>query len=78
MLFAFGPEDLERLAIPIGVGVFFLTFLIVALSRRKRIADSYGKGKEARKKHPILARVADVVGVILLIGLVLWFFFWRK
>jgi hypothetical protein len=78
MLLAFGPEDLERLAVPIGVAVFLLTFLVVAFARRKQAAEGYSKGQEARKRHPILARVADVVGVLLLIGLALWFFFWRK
>jgi hypothetical protein len=77
MLFAFGPEDLERLAIPIGIGIAALIFLIVP-SYRKSVADSYKKGREARQKHPMLAWVANVVGVILLIIVVVWFVFWRK
>jgi hypothetical protein len=75
---AFGPEDLQRLAIPIAVGVFLVTFVIGGFWRRKKMAERYRKGQEARGKLLILARVADIVAVILLIGLVLWFFFWRK
>jgi hypothetical protein len=49
MLFAFGPEDLERYAIPIGIGIALLVILIVP-SLRRSILDSYKKGKEARER----------------------------
>lgn len=72
MLLAFGPEDLERLAIPIGIGIAALLFLLVP-SLRKDLMDSYRKGKEARENHPALVYVGHVVWALLLIGLVVWF-----
>ena len=44
MLFAFGPEDLTRFALPIGIGIAVLLFLIVP-SLRRGIIDSFQKGK---------------------------------
>jgi hypothetical protein len=49
MLFAFGPEDLERFAIPIGIGIAVLIILMVP-SFRRSIMDSYRKGKGARER----------------------------
>jgi hypothetical protein len=49
MLFAFGPEDLERYAIPAGIGIALLLILIVPWLRRS-ILDGYKKGKEARER----------------------------
>jgi hypothetical protein len=49
MLFGFGPEDLQRFAVPIGVGIAILLILIVP-SFRRTIIDSYKKGKEARER----------------------------
>jgi hypothetical protein len=72
---------LQRLAIPIGVVVFIITSALIAYSRRKQTAESYQRGREAREKHPTLARLADIVGVLLLLAMIafgLWFFFWRK
>jgi hypothetical protein len=49
MLLAFGPDDLERFAIPIGIGIAVLLILLVP-SFRRSIMDSYQKGKEARER----------------------------
>lgn len=49
MLFAFGPEDLQRFAIPIGIGLAVLVILIVP-SLRRSIIDSYKSGKEAGER----------------------------
>jgi hypothetical protein len=49
MLFAFGPEDLERFAIPIGIAIAVLLILIVP-SLRRSVIGSYKKGKEARER----------------------------
>jgi hypothetical protein len=49
MLFAFGPEDLERFAIPIGIGIAVLLILMVP-SFRRSIIDGYQKGKGARER----------------------------
>ena len=49
MLFAFGPEDLARLAIPIGIGIGVLMILIVP-SFRRSFMDSFKKGEEARER----------------------------
>lgn len=49
MLHAFGPGDLERWAIPIGIAVGVLFILIVPAFRRS-VLDSYKKGKEARER----------------------------
>jgi len=35
MLFAFGPEDLERFAIPIGIGIAVVIMVIVAVAVRR-------------------------------------------
>jgi hypothetical protein len=49
MLFAFGPEDLERFAIPIGIGIaILLTLMIPAL--RRSLMVCYKKGKEAGER----------------------------
>ena len=45
MLFAFGPEDLKRFAIPIGIGLAVLVILAVP-SLRRSIMDSFTKGHE--------------------------------
>jgi len=49
VLFGFGPEDLERFAIPIGVGIAIL-FILIVPSLRRAIIDRYKKGKEARER----------------------------
>ena len=49
MLLAFGPEDLSRLAIPIGIGLAALLILIVP-SLRRSVFDSFRKGKEASER----------------------------
>jgi len=49
MLLAFGPDDLQRLAIPIGIGIAVLLILVVPSLRRSMI-DSYRKGKEYRER----------------------------
>ncbi len=38
MLFAFGPEDLQRLAIPLGVGIAGLLYLLIP-SWRQSVSD---------------------------------------
>ena len=76
MLFAFGPEDLQRLAIPIGVGIAGLIYLLIP-SWRQSVSDSYEQGRSARQKHPVLARLADIVGVLLLVGVAVWFAYRR-
>jgi len=45
MLFAFGPADLQRYAIPIGIGLAVLMILIVPTLRRS-VKDSFKKGHE--------------------------------
>jgi hypothetical protein len=77
MLFAFGPEDLERLAIPIGIGIAGLLYLLIP-SWRKELKDSYGRGRTFRQKHPVLAKAADAAGVLLLVGVAVWFVYGRK
>jgi hypothetical protein len=70
VLSAITPEQLERLAVPIGVGLaILLTLAIPAL--RRGLVDSYRAGAEAREKHPRLAWLANVAGVVLLIVLLL-------
>lgn len=49
MLFAFGPEDLQRYAIPIGIGIAVLVILIVPPLRRS-ILGSFYQGKEAGER----------------------------
>jgi hypothetical protein len=49
MLIGFSPEDLERFAIPIGIGIAVLLILIVPALRRSMI-DSYKKGKETQER----------------------------
>jgi hypothetical protein len=49
MLFAFGPEDLSRLAIPIGIGIAALATLLVPALRRG-VIDSFKKGHEAGER----------------------------
>lgn len=49
MLFAFGPEDLRRLAIPIGIGLGMLLILLVPAFRRS-VMNSYTKGHEAGER----------------------------
>ena len=48
-LFAFGPEDLERFAVPIGIGIAVLIVLIVP-SLRRSLMDCFNKGKEAGER----------------------------
>src|SRR5256885_2318498 len=49
MLFAFGPEDLGRLAIPIGIGIAVVLILLIPAVRRS-ITESYQKGEEAGQR----------------------------
>ena len=49
MLFAFGPGDLQRFAIPIGIGIAVLAILIVP-SLRRSILGSFIQGKEAGER----------------------------
>ena len=49
MLLAFGPEDLERFAIPIGIGIAALLILIIP-SLRRGMVENFKEGKEAGKR----------------------------
>lgn len=49
MLFAFGPEDLRRLAIPIGIGIAAVLILVVPALRRA-VVKSFMKGHQAGKR----------------------------
>ena len=49
MLFAFGPADLQRFAIPIGIGIAVRVILIVP-SLRRSILGSANQGKEAGER----------------------------
>ena len=49
VLFAFGPEDLQRFAIPIGIGLAVLLVLVVP-SFRRSVIDSFKEGKEAGER----------------------------
>ena len=49
MLFAFGPEDLERLTIPLSIGIAVLLCLIIPSLRRGMIAN-FKQGKEAGER----------------------------
>lgn len=77
MTLAFGPEDLQRLAIPIGVVVFVIGVLIHVFCSKSG-KQSRDAGKRARAKHPVLARTLDILAVILLVAGLVWFFFFRK
>jgi hypothetical protein len=50
MLFALDPEDLGRIAVPIGIGIGVILILVVP-SFRRGIRDSYTKGKKARERR---------------------------
>ena len=76
MLFAFGPEDLERLAVPIGIVVAILVILLVPSARRE-FNESYEAGRSFREKHKTLSRVCDVIGVLIILGVVVYFVFYR-
>ena len=77
MLLAFGPEDLERLAIPIGVGIAGLIYLVIP-SQRKRLSDHYEAGREFRKNHPMFALLTNITIVILFVLAVIVFAISRK
>jgi hypothetical protein len=49
MLLAFGPEDLRRLAIPIGIGLAVLLILIVPALRRG-VMNSIKSGHESGER----------------------------
>ena len=72
MLFAFGPEDLERLAVPIGVGIAVVVTLAVPALRRD-LVKSFESGKNFRQQHRALAYTLDVVGVLILVGILVYF-----
>jgi hypothetical protein len=76
MLFAFGPEDLERLAIPIGIAVAVIVVLAVPALRRD-LTKSYESGKSFRQKHKVAAYALDTVGVLLIVAVVVYFVFYR-
>jgi hypothetical protein len=46
MLFAFGPQDLQRFAIPIGIALGVLIILVVP-SLRRAVIGSFTQGREA-------------------------------
>lgn len=46
MLFAFGPEDLKRYAIPIGMGLAVVLMLVIPALRRG-VMNAFLKGHEA-------------------------------
>jgi hypothetical protein len=48
-MFAFGPQDLQRFAIPIGIGIAVLVILVVPAFRRS-IMNSFKKGHAAGKQ----------------------------
>jgi hypothetical protein len=50
MLFAFGPDDLRRLAIPIGIGIAALVILAVPALRRS-VVESFKRGHAAGERH---------------------------
>jgi hypothetical protein len=77
MLFAFGPQDLERRAIPIGSGIAGLLYLLIP-SWRKELKDSHSRGRSFRQNHPVLAKATDAVGVLILVGVAVWFVYFRK
>lgn len=45
MLFAFGPEDLKRFAIPIGMGLAVVLILVIPTLRRS-VLNAFTKGHE--------------------------------
>ena len=45
-LFAFGPQDLQRFAIPIGIALAVLIILVVP-SLRRAVIGSFTQGREA-------------------------------
>ena len=49
MLIAFGPEDLRRLAIPIGIGLAVLLILLVPALRRG-VMNSFKSGHESGER----------------------------
>jgi hypothetical protein len=49
MLLAIEPEDLERFAVPIGIAIALLLFLIIP-SWRRFLFESFQQGKEARER----------------------------
>jgi hypothetical protein len=49
MLFAFGPQDLQRFAIPIGIVLAVLIILAVP-SLRRAVIGSFMQGKDAGER----------------------------
>jgi hypothetical protein len=49
MLFAFGPQDLQRFAIPIGIALAVLIILVVP-SLRRAVIESFTKGRDAGER----------------------------
>jgi hypothetical protein len=49
MLFAFGPQDLQRFAIPIGIALAVLVVLVVP-SLRRAVIGSFMQGKDAGER----------------------------
>ena len=76
MLVAFGADDLQRLAIPVGVAIAGALYLFIP-SWRDGVSHSYEAGRSARQRNPGLARLADIVGVLLLIGTAVWLVYGR-
>ena len=58
MLLAFGPEDLERFAIPIGIGIAALLILIIPPLRRGMV-ENFKEGKEAGKRSAERKKLED-------------------
>lgn len=49
MLFAFGPDDLSKLAVPIGVAIAVVLVFVVPLFRRS-LGDAHKAGRDLREK----------------------------
>jgi hypothetical protein len=76
LLFALEPEDSNRLAISIGVGSTDLRYLLIPSSQMSP-SDRYRQRWSDRGKLSVLARLSDVVGLLVLTGPAIWFVFWR-
>jgi hypothetical protein len=49
ILFAFGPQDLQRIAIPIGIALGVVIILVVP-SLRRAVIGSFSQGREAGER----------------------------
>jgi hypothetical protein len=61
MLFAFGPQDLQRFAIPIGIALAVLIILVVP-SLRRAIIQSFTQGLDAGQRTRGKTNRDDKVG----------------